>query len=157
MTRFPDAVIGIRQAVATGRVSDAISDDGVGGYTAGLRYRTDRAEGSLPLVFSSLANGWFAAHLASGSLGPELSGAGQVDFVLTVTAPGYLPAEQTLRVPGHRFAVEEIDIEQVRDSGSAGWWVPHWNSGCDCSLPRWPCADASSTSMTRRARSPAQK
>lgn len=100
-----DFTLGMRQALASGRVSDSISGRGLDAFGAALHYSFGGKSGVFPTTVTHKTDGWYALQLVPGMHMPELVGAGAVTLTVQITVPGRAPLEISQVVDSSRLAV----------------------------------------------------
>ena len=101
---------GLRQVLACGRVSDAVSGRGLEAFDVALRYSSGAGSGAFPVRTVHKPGGWYARHLVPARQMPAPAGAGEVTLVARFTVPGRLPVEEVQVVERSWFAVTRREL-----------------------------------------------
>lgn len=104
------AAAGLRQVLACGRVSDAVSGRGLEGFDVALRHSSDAGSGAFPARIVRKPGGWYALHLVPARQMPAPAGTGEVTLVARFTVPGRLPVEEVQVVDRSWFAVSRRQL-----------------------------------------------
>jgi hypothetical protein len=102
----------LRQVLAYGRVSDAITGFGLEGFEVGLGFSSSARSGSLPTEIARKRGGWFALYLSPSRHLAGLSLEGEVTLTARFDTPGRAPVVRTREVDGEDLALvaEELDV-----------------------------------------------
>lgn len=118
MTKFADAVLDARQVLARGQVANAVTGQGVEGYSVQIEVLLDAAgsPSSMPVTVNYLPHGWFAAWVIPARLPTGLAEATEVELTVYLNAPGYTPMRASQSVPGSHFALQQNPLESLPGS-----------------------------------------
>lgn len=114
---FVEPVLVVRQVIAFGNVSDALSGAAIRGFTAQFAYQDDRRSGILPVDLNVGAGGWFVAHLRSTSIPAGFPHGSRMQLGAEFDAAGYQPARVQVQVPAAHFTL--VPFTLPRHPGSS--------------------------------------
>jgi len=103
--RLPAPQIDLRQALVTGRFSEAITERPIDGFDAALDYAHADGGGTFPAVLSTKPGGWFTLHLQPDRDMPDLSGTGTVTLTLRLSRAGQPDVTVAQDVPDAALAL----------------------------------------------------
>lgn len=104
---LPSSHVDLRQALATGRFSEAITERPIEGFSAALDYAHANGGGTFAAVLATKPGGWFTLHLHPDRDMPDLSGAGTVTLTLRLSREGQPDVTVAQDVPGAALALVE--------------------------------------------------
>lgn len=110
MIRLADRTLGLRQVLARGRVSDAVTGRGLGTFDVALGFTHGGGSGDLPGVLALKPDGWFAVQVRPAVQMPDLAAAGPVTLTARVTVPGRGAVEVAQVVDGTELALVEVSV-----------------------------------------------
>lgn len=108
--RLPETRIDLRQGLAAGRFSEAITERPIEGFTATLDYAHAGGGGTFAAVLAIKPGGWFTLHLHPDRDMPDLSGAGTVTLTLRFSREGQPDVTVAQDVPGAELALVETTL-----------------------------------------------